>query len=105
MDGVARIVRLRVEETRQWLPQVSAVEPDDAARTGNPRQHRRLEQPLQINRRVVPLSTKPARRANEWAPALSRIARDDIADPIDALHQIEIAGIDNPIHAGFGMSV
>jgi hypothetical protein len=60
---------------------------------------------LQIDDRIVTFTTKPPRRANERAPSLPRVKRDDIADPLDPLHQIDIAWIDDPIDARSRMAI
>ena len=56
--GVARIDRLRIEESRHRLAQVPPRKPDRSARADRSRQYGRLQQALQIDHRVV-LVTAP----------------------------------------------
>ena len=69
--------------------------------TRQPRQHRRLDQPLEIDHRVVTrcaqLRDRRPRSAAASQPA--RIERDPPVEAVDEVEQLDVSRIDHPVDA------
>ena len=94
--------RVRVEHPRQPLAQIRLREAEHAVGPGQPRQHRRLEQALQVDRhRVVP-PPQLAQRRQQTDDAGPGVEGHDVADRGDHLQQAHVARIHQPVDARLG---
>ena len=78
----------RIERARGLLAQVPDREPDDPRRARRAREHRRLHQPLEIDRDVVGRPPQRAERPPSIPPSVGRLERHGA---IDGRHEIDDA--------------
>ena len=97
--ALAGIRRLGVEEPRQRLAQVRAREPDRRGAPGQPRQHGRLDQALQVDRRVVAASRRSAPDRRRAAPSVGPRGSSGItrSTTVTSSTQLDVARVDQPV--------
>ena len=88
---------LAVEDGGPALAQHVAREPDDASRAREAGEHGGLEEPLEVERRVVPLATQPSQHRRQLPPLAGGIDRNPSIDPAHQLHDLAMPGVHEPV--------
>ena len=107
VDDVRRIAGVggfRVKQPCELLAEMPARKADRTAAMHAAGEHRRLEQSLQIDHRVIVGLAELAQRLAKPSPSCSvldraRIDADAAVDPFDEVQQLDVPGINHPVDA------
>ena len=100
VDDVLRaadVRRLRIEQPRRAFPHLSAPEADDAAGARSARQHGGLQQPLEVDGRVVTRGAQRAQQAREGRRRPQPRGRQATVDDRHELDELAAAIADQPV--------